>query len=263
MSSMDGTSSSSSDAHQTTEGNLDETNNNPDLSTMDERQKRLFQIKMKMNQGRKANKVEVENEYRQLTDPKFGKMRHYENKYDKSLQKASADIEAAMDDDHRKKKTQSKEEALLNITANDSQRWQEKKDEKERNKATFGWHAFTSDATFRAYEKSLKHLPTKTADDEDLVDEENEQNVLSLEDKLLSGQKSGKSVPKAALERLGKRIEAREKEKEKFSRRRMHTDAGDVDYINEDNAKFNKRVKRSFDKYTVEIRQNLERGTAV
>ena len=49
----------------------------------------------------------------------------------------------------------------------------------------------------------------------------------------------------------------------KFSRRRTELDGADVDYINDRNAHFNKKIKRAFDKYTVEIRQNLERGTAL
>ena len=37
----------------------------------------------------------------------------------------------------------------------------------------------------------------------------------------------------------------------------------DVTSINDRNKFFNKKIKRAFDKYTVEIRQNLERGTAL
>ncbi|KAL4667168.1 hypothetical protein H8959_005857 [Pygathrix nigripes] len=37
----------------------------------------------------------------------------------------------------------------------------------------------------------------------------------------------------------------------------------DIDYINERNAKFNKKAERFYGKYTAEIKQNLERGTAV
>ena len=33
--------------------------------------------------------------------------------------------------------------------------------------------------------------------------------------------------------------------------------------INDRNEAFNRKIKREFDKYTVEIRQNLERGTAL
>ena len=37
----------------------------------------------------------------------------------------------------------------------------------------------------------------------------------------------------------------------------------DVNYINERNRGFNKKLERAYDKYTVETRQNLERGTAL
>jgi hypothetical protein len=49
----------------------------------------------------------------------------------------------------------------------------------------------------------------------------------------------------------------------KFSRRRPFDSEGDVDYINERNKKFNKKASRFYDQYTTEIKQNLERGTAV
>ncbi len=53
------------------------------------------------------------------------------------------------------------------------------------------------------------------------------------------------------------------KRKEAFSRRRTENSATDIDYINDRNKHFNKKIKRAYDKYTVEIRQNLERGTAL
>jgi SYF2 splicing factor len=49
----------------------------------------------------------------------------------------------------------------------------------------------------------------------------------------------------------------------KFSRRRTEYEAEDIDYINDRNKHFNKKIKRAYDKYTVETRQNLERGTAL
>lgn len=55
------------------------------------------------------------------------------------------------------------------------------------------------------------------------------------------------------------RIEKREK----FSRRRMHNDEADIDYINERNMKFNKKLERFYGQYTADIKQNLERGTAI
>lgn len=55
------------------------------------------------------------------------------------------------------------------------------------------------------------------------------------------------------------RIEKRSK----YSRKRTASEDADVDYINDKNMKFNKKIARFYDKYTAEIKQNLERGTAV
>ena len=42
----------------------------------------------------------------------------------------------------------------------------------------------------------------------------------------------------------------------------MHADK-DVDFINDRNAHFNKKIERAFGAHTVEIKANLERGTAL
>lgn len=52
--------------------------------------------------------------------------------------------------------------------------------------------------------------------------------------------------------------------RENFSRRRaFHEDRIDVDFINERNRNFNKKISRAFDEYTTEVKQSLERGTAL
>ena len=47
------------------------------------------------------------------------------------------------------------------------------------------------------------------------------------------------------------------------SRRRKHFDERDVDSINNRNAHFNRKIERAFGQHTTEIKQNLERGTAL
>ncbi|CCA72648.1 hypothetical protein PIIN_06585 [Serendipita indica DSM 11827] len=49
----------------------------------------------------------------------------------------------------------------------------------------------------------------------------------------------------------------------KWSRKRANEDEGDVTYINQRNKVFNKKIARFYDKYTTEIRDSFERGTAV
>lgn len=46
-------------------------------------------------------------------------------------------------------------------------------------------------------------------------------------------------------------------------RRRRFQEFADVDYINDRNEKFNKRIERAFGQHTKEIKANLERGTAL
>jgi pre-mRNA-splicing factor SYF2 len=54
-----------------------------------------------------------------------------------------------------------------------------------------------------------------------------------------------------------------DRRKEEFSRRRRYNDGADVDFINDRNAHFNKKIQRAFGQYTSEIKANLERGTAL
>lgn len=66
-----------------------------------------------------------------------------------------------------------------------------------------------------------------------------------------------------AIDNLVKSVEDQIAKKKKFSRRRTHNEDADIDYINERNAKFNKKMEGYYGEYTAEIKQNLERGTAV
>mmetsp|Transcript_37937 Transcript_37937/g.87614 ORF Transcript_37937/g.87614 Transcript_37937/m.87614 type:complete len:177 (-) Transcript_37937:153-683(-) len=47
------------------------------------------------------------------------------------------------------------------------------------------------------------------------------------------------------------------------SRRRQHYEEDEVTYINDRNKVFNEKIARVFNKYTSEIKNNLERGTAL
>ncbi len=55
----------------------------------------------------------------------------------------------------------------------------------------------------------------------------------------------------------------REENRAKFSRKRMECEDREVDYINDRNKVFNKKLERSFAPYAAEIKANLERGSAI
>lgn len=74
----------------------------------------------------------------------------------------------------------------------------------------------------------------------------------------------GTHVPSTEeIDRMVIDLEKQIEKRDKYSRRRPYNDDADIDYINERNAKFNKKAERFYGKYTAEIKQNLERGTAV
>lgn len=65
-----------------------------------------------------------------------------------------------------------------------------------------------------------------------------------------------------AIDRVVSHINLESDVRDKRSRKRHHDDTGDVTYINDKNAAYNRKINRHFDQYTQEIRDNFERGTA-
>lgn len=62
---------------------------------------------------------------------------------------------------------------------------------------------------------------------------------------------------------LKQHVEEIQERRTEYSRRRKWDDNATIDFINERNRNFNAKAKRAYDKYTEEIRENLERGTAL
>jgi hypothetical protein len=235
-----------------TEDKVEEANDQIDesvLATMSEQQRRLFQLRMRINQSRKVNKVAVEEEFRRLDDPKYALRERFRTQQELGNQDPDLFLQLHTATD-RKQRYGGKNDLSL-LTAESAEQYRSKLEQKEKNLATFGMQALCSDSTYKAYNKILDKLPK--ADDE--------HRALEPTDALSYG-KSG-NVSQTGLDRLSRHIEEHQEARRKFSRRRASMEASNVDCINDKNEAFNKKIKRSFDKYTVEIRQNLERGTAI
>jgi pre-mRNA-splicing factor SYF2 len=83
-------------------------------------------------------------------------------------------------------------------------------------------------------------------------------NKLNMNQKLEEYQNSSNAeIKQDALDKLSKEITLVKKKKVNKG------EDEDVSSINNRNAHFNKKLKRSYDKFTKEIRDNLERGTAL
>ena len=113
---------------------------------------------------------------------------------------------------------------------------------------------YNSEGQHRNYERNLRSLSRAAAPlDEAHNSSETFNPIMNASDE--------------ARERLGARKLADEMkrriEKQKKKRERVEFEETDVTYINKRNKRFNEKISRNFDKHTAEIRQNLERGTAL
>jgi pre-mRNA-splicing factor SYF2 len=70
-------------------------------------------------------------------------------------------------------------------------------------------------------------------------------------------------VAPEALDAMVAELNAKEAQRKAFSRRRAFRADADVDFINERNQHFNKKLQRAFGVHTAETKANLERGTAL
>ena len=119
---------------------------------------------------------------------------------------------------------------------------------KKKKRELNGNDLFNSDAYYRAYKKRSKVLPF----DKDLYDDEMKNG--------LSKHKVQNDIKKELLKNdIQQQIENRSK----FSRRRKILEEDEVDYINERNQKYNQKLHRFFGKESKEVKNNMERRTAL
>lgn len=229
------------------------------IPPMNEFEKKLFDLRLKMNQARKANQKEVEEEFKRINQKSRRNRGHHEDDDDQSDEEEGA--RKNKKDKKKEKEDPNSLNKLLSTTAAEAEWTIARNKQKEETAATYGLNAFTSDAYYRAYEKRVEKLEKTKLSQPNSSSTEGKSS--SLEINPFDYGRVNNEVSTEALDRVRQDVLDREKQRRKFSRRRMHTDAEDVDYVNEKNAQFNKKLKKSFDKYTVEIRQNLERGTAI
>nr|CAG4652197.1 EOG090X0ECA [Triops cancriformis] len=143
----------------------------------------------------------------------------------------------------------------LDIQASDAEKLYRKKAQKNPDT---GFADFEQ-ATIRHYNSLVKNIRPEM--------EEYEEEKAKLGDAFYAQRNTivhGLHVDKPeAVDRMVADLEKQIEKRNKYSRRRRHDDDADIDYINERNMRFNKKLERFYGQYTTEIKQNLERGTAV
>jgi len=213
-----------------------------------ERLARLKNLHLKMNEARKMNHTEVQEE------DKRGKL-------PKNWEARKRQVDWEDDQESRKKECVAKGQnfdrvKLLDISAEDAEKWDRlKKNKKNPDQGFSDYEA----ATHRQYQRLTKAIKP------DLKDYEKEKDKMG--DAFYAGKDTlgvlEHKDTEEAVDRMVNDLEKQIDKRSKYSRRRAHDEDEDIDYINERNMKFNKKLERFYGTYTAEIKQNLERGTAV
>lgn len=228
-------------------GQNEQNNISEDYPHLNERQKKLFDLRLKMNEARKANqtamvaekkRTEEPTESRGISKQKF--MEERKKRIGKLLDSNGLDMSKAYMLD-----TEEMAEAKY-------KKW-------EKEPAPFGWDVFNQKTLYNAYKKRSKNIEcdmeayTKAKE----ADPEFYRDASSLQYGKVA------KTPDENIDRMVKELQDREAKRKSFSRRRKFHEEKDVDSINDRNEHFNKKIERAFGKYTLEIKNNLERGTAL
>lgn len=148
-------------------------------------------------------------------------------------------------------------EKARNYQADEAARWHKRKSAK-KNPDT-GFTSF-EDAAGRKYDRLVRQIKPDMKDYERMKQELPEQVLYPDKDTHIF---NARKDTEADIDRLVDGMENDYKRQSRFSRRRTFDHDADIDYINDRNMAFNKKIERFYGKYTTEIKQNLERGTAV
>lgn len=147
----------------------------------------------------------------------------------------------------------------LDIQADELERWNQIKARKKRPDPGF---INFEEASKRQYQRQLKHLKPDL-DEYNKVKEKVGEETFYLKNSEQTPKSSLTVDSKQGVERMVEDVNKQIELRGKRSRRRRFDDEADVDYINERNMKFNKKLERFYGNYTEEIKQNFERGTAI
>ncbi|GIL91074.1 hypothetical protein Vretimale_9509 [Volvox reticuliferus] len=217
---------------------------------MSAKQRKLLELRQRLQQCRKQNQNAVVAEKKRRKSPgavtgggSDDKRRWYEEKQ----KRRAEDLERLGLDPSQAHRLETAEAAAL------------KYEKREKKGGPTGWGVFASENLYQAYLKRAENVPYTQEDYEKAKAADPE--FYRDADSLMYGQNP--KLPAENVDKMVAELVDRDRKKEEFSRRRCYNDGADVDFINDRNAHFNKKIQRAFGQYTAEIKANLERGTAL
>ncbi|CAH8642721.1 unnamed protein product [Dicrocoelium dendriticum] len=217
-------------------------------SSRELRLQRLRELDLRRNEARKLNHAEVVEEDRRSKLPANWEVKQKRLQWEEEAEQFRAMCARENVDPDRAR--------VLDISADVADRIEAKRRKKCNTDEGFSSYA---DASHRKYLKQVRQMKP---DLKAYVKEKEELGELMFPTANTLGLQDRKDAPEA-VSRLAKQVEEQGLKRQAYSRRRPFDADADIDYINERNKRFNELLERHYGKYTAEIKQNLERGTAV
>nr|CAB3266752.1 pre-mRNA-splicing factor syf2 [Phallusia mammillata] len=210
---------------------------------------KLKSLKNRRFESKRLNRAEVVEEDRK-------------NKLPSNWESRQQRVEWKLDDIKKRKKCEEigvdyERRKVMDVSAADADRWDSNK--KRKKDPDQGFSTF-QEAGARHYRKLVRQIKPNMEEYNQQKEEMGEETFYAGINTLLPGQVKD---TKEGIDRMVQDLEAQMEKKKNFRRRRAHDESKDIDYINESNARHNERLEKFYGKYTAEIKQNLERGTAV
>ncbi|CAB4409170.1 unnamed protein product [Rhizophagus irregularis] len=227
-------------------------------------------LRNRMDEGESANRKEVYEEHqRKKTNPReLMRQERKREEAEKLLAKQQAEERG---EDYERSR-------FWEYSIESVEKW-EKKQEKKAKKSDVAFTDYNQVAT-KKYKKQINELKPDLA-------AYNEQKAAAIASSSLIKAEDGQIVPvdtessfyrdanslqyasvdnqpsREAIDRVVADVNKTIARREKSSRQKTINDEDDITYINERNRRFNEKIGRFYDKYTKEIKENFERGTAL
>lgn len=220
-------------------------------------QSRLRNLQLKINQSKKLNHNEVLQEGERLSskeaynkhtkqvyknDVKRKEQEQWDNIHEKNVSTLLQNGDTSATTRSTASLKSKKEVQALIQSGSESLRQSHRKLEKQERNLYSTNDYYNPEGQFRNYERSLKSIHSNKSNNSSIDDETRERN---------------------GAKRLANEMKRRMAKSEKRKQNEMDFEATDVTYIDKRNKHFNEKINRNYDKHTAEIRQNLERGTAL
>ncbi|KAL3320724.1 pre-mRNA-splicing factor syf2 [Cichlidogyrus casuarinus] len=217
-----------------------------------EMKERLAVLMKKRNEAKKANMKEVVEEDKRKKLPSNWEEKKARLEYEENEERFKQECKEKGLDPERAKNLEANVDLI--------ERLESKNSRKRANAAASSGFSSYESASHKKYLKQVKNLHV----DLRAYKEQKEQlGELAFPSADTIGLIEKHKDSYEAIDRLAKQVTEEAEKKKSFSRRREFDADADIDYINERNKRYNELLDRHYGKYTAEIKQNLERGTAL